>query len=152
MISGLQHITVLSALALLPSCSCFLFPPKPYIPPLNETTSILFRCDSYINEGMALPLDVIYITAEGDLKEVTKIGPDAWFDSQERERRPFKQTLMLRSGEEVLLKLAKPPETKFIVIFASFYQVENQQDQQVILAQDAPQQVVIWVGAKALYH
>jgi hypothetical protein len=152
MIFARLHITVLFALLLLPSCSCFLFPPKPYAPPLNETTSILLRCDNDINEGMGLPLDVIYITSDGDLKAVIKIGPDTWFDSEEREHWPFKQTLMLRSGEEVLLKLSKPPETKFIVIFASFYRVKEQQDQQVIIAQDAAEQEVVWVGARALYH
>jgi hypothetical protein len=112
----------------------------------------MFKCDSYINEKMGLPVDVIYITTDVDLKEVTKIGPNAWFDSQKREQWPFKQTLMLRSGEEILLKLSKPPETKFIVIFASFYQVKDQQVQQVILDPNSAEQEVVWVSAHALYH
>lgn len=111
---------VLFVLVLLTSCGIFKSPPKPYIPPRNETKAILFKCDNYINQGMGLPVDVIYVTAEDNLKEVTKIGPDAWFDSEERKNWPFKQTLMLKGGEEIMLNLSRPPETKFIVIFASF--------------------------------
>lgn len=99
-----------------------------------------------------MPVEVIYIMADGNIKEVTKIGPDVWFDSKERESWPYKQTLMLRSGEEILLKLDRPEEIKFIVIFASFYLVKDQNVQQVILGPDAAEQEVVWVSAKALYH
>jgi len=142
---------VLPAMLILSSCGLF-FPPKPYIPPLNKTETVVFKCDWSINSGMGLPVDVIYITGDDNLKEVVQIGPDAWFDSKEREDWTFKQMLMLKGGEEIVLKLSKPPETKFIVIFASFYQVKDQKAQQVIFTPDAGKQEVIWVSANALYH
>lgn len=101
---------------------------------------------------MGLPVDVIYITGNDNLKEVTQIGPDAWFDSKEREDWTFKQTLMLKGGQEIILKLSKPPETQFIVIFASFYEVMDPKVQQVILTPNAAEEEVIWVSAHALYH
>jgi hypothetical protein len=138
--------------------SCGLILPKsPPPPPLNETKTILFKCDSYINQGMLLPVDVIYVTADDNVKEVTKIGPVGWFDSKERESWPHKQTLSLKNGLEIRLKLNKPPETKYIVIFASFFQAQDQESQQVILP-PAPEkgkkteEEVVWVSAKALYH
>jgi hypothetical protein len=147
------YLFLLSASLLLSSCSsCFLFPPKPYVPPRNETKTIVFKCDRHINSGMALPVDVIYVTAEDDIKKVTEVGPDAWFESKDRENRPFKETLMLKGGEEINLELSKPPETKFIVIFASYYQVQHQKEQQVILTPNAKEEEVIWVGTRALYH
>jgi len=151
MIHSLIRIFVLVALVLLSFFSCCLLP-EPYKPPQNKTKAILFKCDNSINEGMVLPVDVIYITAESGLKEVIKIGPDAWFDSEERERWPFKQTLMLGGGEEILFRLSKPPETKFIVIFASFFKVKEKKVQQVILHLDSKEQEVVWVAARALYH
>jgi hypothetical protein len=145
------YLTVLPALLLLSSCGLFSRS-KPYIPPRNKTDSVVFKCDRYINKGMALPVDVIYVTGDDNLKQVTAIGPDAWFDSKEREDWAFKQTLMLKGGDEIILDLSKPPETRFIVIFASFYQVKDQKVQQVIFTPDAGKQEVIWVGAQALYH
>lgn len=148
---SLLRIAVLFALILLSAFSCCLLP-EPQKPPQNMTKTILFKCDNSINEGMILPVDVIYITADSGLKEVVKIGPDAWFDSEERDLWLFKQTLMLGGGDEILLKLSKPPETKFIVIFASFFKVKDKKVQQVILHPDAIEQEVVWVAAQALYH
>jgi len=144
---------VLIALLLATSCKdTFLFPPKPYVPPFNETETILFISDNEINEGMGLPVEVIYVTGSDDLKQVTDIGPDVWFESKEREGWPFKQTLMLKGGEEILFKLNKPSETKYIVVFATFFRVKDQEAQQVILDPDAGEQAVVWVGARAIYH
>jgi CDP-glycerol glycerophosphotransferase (TagB/SpsB family) len=106
---------------------------------------------------MLLPVDVIYVTADDNLKEVTKIGPIDWFDSKERESWPHKQTLNLRSGIEVRLKLNKPPDTKYVVIFAPFFKGEDQEAQQIILPPDPEEskkekEEVVWVGANSLYH
>ena len=149
----LKHILLITALTVAVS-GCSLFSSKPDVPPppRNETKVILFKCDNFINRGMVLPVEVIFITANDHLKQVTSIGPDAWFESKEREKWPFKQTLSLRSNDEILLELKKPPETTFIVVFATFYQVVDQKAQQVILDPNAAQKEVVWVSAKALYH
>ena len=152
--NSLRNIFVIFVLGFLFSCSLIM--PKSPQPPRNNTKTILFKCDSYINQGMLLPVDVIYVTADDNLKEVTKIGPIVWFDSKERESWPHKQTLNLRSGIEVRLKLNKPPETKYIVIFAPFFKAEDQEAQQVILPPDEEskkeKEEVVWVGANSLFH
>jgi hypothetical protein len=151
----LRYIFPMLVLGFLFSCSLIL--PKSPQPPRNNTKTILFKCDSYINHGMLLPVDVIYVTADDNLKEVTKIGPNVWFDSKERESWPHKQTLSLRSGIEVRLKLNKPPDTKYVVIFAPFFKGEDQEAQQIILPPDPEEnkkekEEVVWVGANSLYH
>jgi len=151
----LRYVFAIFVLGFLSSCSLIL--PKSPQPPRNNTKTILFKCDSYINHGMLLPVDVIYVTADDNLKEVTKIGPIVWFDSKEREGWPHKQTLNLRSGIEVRLKLNKPPETKYVVIFAPFFKTDDQEAQQVILPPDSEEnkkgkEEVVWVGANSLYH
>ena len=150
----LQYILAIFILGFLFSCSLIM--PKSPQPPLNNTKTILFKCDSDINQGMLLPVDVIYVTADDNLKEVTKIGPNDWFDSKERESWPHKQTLNLKSGIEIRLKLNKPPETKYVVIFAPFFKAEDQEAQQVILPPDEKskkeKEEVVWVGANSLYH
>ncbi|MEE4359339.1 MAG: hypothetical protein V2I97_22905 [Desulfococcaceae bacterium] len=145
----IRKIVIFPAAVLLLSCGLFSSDPPP---PRNETKSILFKCDKYINSGMLLPAELIYVTADDDLKQITAIGPDAWFDSKEREKWPFKETFMLRSGQDYLLRLTKPPDCKSLVIFTSFFQVKEAEAQQVILTTDAKEKEVIWIGAESLYH
>jgi hypothetical protein len=148
--TGISLLIVLFCTLLFSSCGG----KKPLVPPppRNKTETVLFRCDRHINAGMALPVEVIYVTADDSLKQVTQIGPDAWFDSKEREGWPFKQTFMLTGGQEILVKLKKPAETKFVVIFATFYKVKDKKAQQVILDPNGEEQEIIWVAAGALYH
>ena len=132
--------------------ACGLFSSDIPPPPRNKTQEILFLCDQRINSGMQLPVELIYIRADEDPKQVVDIGPDAWFDSEEREKWPYKETFLLQGGHEYRLRLEKPPETTAVVIFFSFYQVDERDHQQVILETDAAEEAVIWVGADRVYH
>lgn len=143
--------------ALVALVSCGLFSSRPPSAPRNQTKTILFKCDRFINQGLLLPVDVIYVTANDNLKEITQMGPLSWFDSKQRDGWPYKQTLNLKSGVDVRLRLDKPPDTTYIVIFASFFQVNDAAAEQVILPPTAgkdqgAQGQVIWVAARALYH
>lgn len=132
--------------------SCGLFFPKTPPPPRNKTETLLLKCDKRINQEMLLPVDIIYVTAGDDMKPVLKIGPDKWFYAEERNSWPHKQSLELRSGEDVLVRLKKPPDVVNVVIFVNYYQVEDQNAQQVILSTDAAIEEVIWVAKNTLYH
>lgn len=145
-----RALLVLGFPLILSSCGLFSSDISP--PPRNGTQEILFLCDKKINSGMQLPVEVIYIRADEDPKQVIDIGPDAWFDSEERDKWPYKETFFLRSGIEKRLRLEKPPETTAVVVFFSFFQVREPDDQQVILETDALEQEVIWVGANRVYH
>lgn len=148
--SSSTHIKLLLALvSILASCGLFSKTPPP---PRNKTLTLLIKCDKIINQDMLLPADLIYVTEKDDLKAVLKIGPDKWFYAKERDNWPHKHSLELRSGEDVLVKLKKPPDTVSVVIFVNFYKVEDQKAQQVILSTDAAVEEVIWVAKNTLYH
>jgi hypothetical protein len=132
--------------------SCGLFFPKTPPPPRNKTQTLLLKCDKRINQNMLLPVDIIYVTEGDDLKAVLKVGPNKWFYAEERDSWPHRQSLELRSGEDVLVTLKKPPDVVSVVIFVNYYQVEDQKAQQVILSTDAATEEVIWVAKSTLYH
>ncbi len=145
--------TFISLFLLLSLTACGLFFPEQKPPPHVKTKTILFKCDNRINNDMLLPVEVICLTQDDQLGEVVGVGPNDWFESDIRKKHPFKHTLMLRNGEDRLLKLKKmPPDAKYVVIFASYYQVEDPEPQQIILTTDAEMREVIWVSMAALYH
>ncbi len=133
--------------------ACGLFFPEQVPPPHVKTQTILFKCDNRINNDMLLPVEVICLTQDEQLGEVVGVGPNDWFESDVRKKYPFKHTLMLRNGEDRLVKLKKmPPDAKYVVIFAYYYQVAEPEPQQVILTTEAELREVVWVSMAALYH
>ncbi len=145
--------TFISLFVLLSLSACGLFYPEQKPPPHVKTQTILFKCDNLINNDMLLPVEVICLNQDDQLGEVAGVGPNDWFESDIRKKYPFKHTLMLRNGEDRLLKLKKKqPDAKYIVIFASYFQVEEPEPQQIILTTDAELKEVIWVSMAALYH
>ncbi len=100
-----------------------------------QAKSIIFQCDKKINQGMLLPVDVIYITRYHRPREVISVGPNNWFNSLEREKWETRQTLSLKGGETKTLELNKLwlKETKLLVIFADFKDVEEPHSQQIII-------------------
>ncbi len=145
--------TFISLFLLLGLSACGLFYPDQEPLPHVKTQTILFKCDNLINNAMLLPVEVICLTQDDQLGEVVGVGPNDWFESDIRKKYPFKHTLMLRNGADRLIKLKKmPPDAKYVVIFASYYQVEEPEPQQIILTTDAELKEVIWVSMAALYH
>jgi hypothetical protein len=100
-----------------------------------KTESIVFQCDKIINQGMLLPVDVIYITKYRMPRAVISIGPNRWFNSLEREQWETKQTLSLKGGETKTLNLNKLwlEDTVLLIIFANFKDVKDPDSQQIII-------------------
>lgn len=100
-----------------------------------KTKQIIFQCDKVINQGLLLPVDVIYVTRYHRPREVIAIGPNKWFNSLQRERWETKQTLGFTGGETKTLKLNKLwlKNSKLIIIFANFKDVKDPGSQQVII-------------------
>jgi hypothetical protein len=143
----------LALAAALTAASCGLFSPNVPPPPRSDTEVIWFKTDRRINDGMLLPAEIIYVTADREVASLTAIGPDAWFDSPERDKWPHKTPLMFRNGQDLRYRLReKPPETHSVVVFFSFYGVDAPEVQQVILGPDEGREAVIWIGAHAVYH
>jgi hypothetical protein len=112
-----------------------------------KTESIVFQCDKQINQGMLLPVDIIYVTKYRRPREVISIGPNNWFNSLEREKWGTRQTLSLKGGEIKTLKLNSLwlKNTKLLVIFANFKDVKDPNSQEIIIDQSGKQSVTILV-------
>ena len=109
--------------------------------------NIEFVCDQHINQGMLLPVDVIYITKFHMPREVIAIGPNSWFESLKRERWEARQTLSLRGGETRKLALNRLwlKDTKLLIVFANFKNVEEPLSQQIVIDHTANKRVRILV-------
>ena len=117
-----------------------------------QTESIVFQCDKFINQGMLLPVDVIYVTKYRRPREVISVGPNNWFNSLERERWETIQTLSLKGGETQTLKLNKLwlKNTKLLVIFANFKGEKDPHSQQIIIDKSGEQTEKILVMPRSL--
>ncbi len=117
-----------------------------------KTKNITFQCDQHINQGMLLPVDVIYVTRYHMPREITSIGPDKWFNSYERDNWVERQSLSLKGGETKELKLNKLwlKNTKFLLVFADFKDVNGPYSQQLIIDQTARKKEKILVLSRSM--
>ena len=111
-----------------------------------KTKKITFKCDQHINQGMLLPVDVIYVTRYHMPREITSIGPDKWFNSYERDNWIERQSLSLKGGETKELKLNKLwlKNTKFLLVFTDFKDVNGSYSQQLVIDQTARKRRRSW--------
>jgi hypothetical protein len=120
-----------SAAALLTlGCGTTLQPIEPI-----ETRYITFQCDGAINGGKNLPVDIIYITYVEELREVSRIGPKDWFTAKKRDQWKFKESVVLRGGDEAVVKLDPLilDRTVLLVIFADYSSVLDPAAEQVVI-------------------
>ena len=117
-----------------------------------KTKNITFKCDQHINQGMLLPVDVIYVTRYHMPREITSIGPDKWFNSYERDNWVERQSLSLKGGETRELKLNKLwlKNTKFLLVFTDFKDVNGPYSQQLIIDQTASKKETILVLPRSM--
>ncbi|MCK5194499.1 MAG: hypothetical protein KAQ71_11865, partial [Desulfobulbaceae bacterium] len=106
----------------------------------------------HINQGMLLPVDVIYVTRYHMPREITSIGPDKWFNSYERDNWVERQSLSLKGGETRELKLNKLwlKNTKFLLVFTDFKDVNGPYSQQLIIDQTARKKEKILVLPRSM--
>jgi hypothetical protein len=123
--------------------------------PLLITKTIKFRCDSEFNEGLRLPVDVVFVPDGESIDTITKVAPDDWFDSEQREQWQFKQSLsLIENGErnDVEVKLKKPVRTVGLVIMADYREIKNAEQQIVILDTGAKENEDIFVTIDGILH
>ncbi len=112
------------------SCGATIQPIEPI-----ATGYIKFDCDSVINSGKNLRIDIIYITYVGELRELTRLGPVEWFQSDQRKQWKFKESVTLKGGDQAVVKLDPLilERTVLLVIFADFAGKNDPAGQQVIV-------------------
>lgn len=112
---------------------------------LVRVKRIKFKCEKKINQGMLLPVDIIYVTRFRMPREVISVGPNRWFDSLVRENWEEKQSLSLKGGDEKTVEINRVwlENSKFLIIFADFKGVKITDQQQIILDETAKKHVNI---------
>ena len=127
-------LTLILCFCMAGACSSKPKPPQEKVGHI-DTKTIVFECDKQVNQGLLLPVDVIYVTRYRMLREVTAVGPDRWFDSVERAGWEEKQTISLKGGDIKKLKLKRlwRDHSKVLVVYANFKGINGPHPQQVII-------------------
>ena len=144
-------MTLILCVGLIGACSSKPKPPQEKVGNI-DTETIVFVCDEQVNQGLLLPVDVIYVTRYRMLREITAVGPDRWFDSVERAGWEEKQTIGLKGGETKKLKLKRlwRDNSKVLVVYANFKGINGPHPQQVIIDHTADSEEKIRVFPAAL--
>jgi len=121
-----------------------------------KTETVHFRCDSNFNDGLILPVDVVYVTEGQTVEAVTEVSPDDWFDSPAREQWESKQSLSLKASEvrkTVKVQLEKPEDTIAFVVVADYQSVGAEKSQSITFdAENAEDEEDVFVTINGLLH
>lgn len=126
--STVSFISLLALVAV--GCGTTLRPVEPV-----GTRYIEFQCEHKINGGKPLAIDIIYITYVQELREVTRLGPREWFEAEKRKEWKFKESVMLKGGDQAVVQLDPLilERTILLVIFANYKSVFDPAYQQVVV-------------------
>ena len=126
--STVFSISLLALVAV--GCGTTLRPVEPV-----GTRYIEFQCERKINGGKPLAIDIIYITYVQELREVTRLGPREWFEAEKRKEWKFKESVMLKGGDQAVVQLDPLilERTILLVIFANYKSVFDPAYQQVVV-------------------
>lgn len=117
-----------------------------------ETRTIIFKADSEINYQQLLPIDIIYVTYLHELRDLTSLGPNRWFNSDKRQNWAAKKSVSIVGGQRLVVELNSrlASRSPFIVVFATFKGVSDPAPQQVVLDSQAKQVEYISVHSHSL--
>jgi hypothetical protein len=140
-------LVVFTMLVSLFSGCAWMYDEKKQARGIVKTKSLTFKCDKQINQGMLLPVDIIYVTRFRMPREVISVGPNQWFDSVVREGWEEKQSLSLRGGDQKTVELNKGwlEHSKYLIVYADFKGVKTPAYQQIILDENAKKHLNIVV-------
>lgn len=120
-----------------------------------ETKTIQLRCDSNFNDGLILPLDLIYIPEGSSVDEVTGVSPEEWFESETRENWSHKQSMSIKATEArktIDVNLRKPKKTIALVIVADYRGIESAKSQLIVLDAEAKENEDVFITTNGLLH
>ncbi|MBN2717192.1 MAG: hypothetical protein JXX14_15170 [Deltaproteobacteria bacterium] len=103
--------------------------------PALKTASLKFRTEKNINSGKKLPIDIIYITYVQELREVTRYGPELWFEGNKREEWKQKESISIEGGQTKVVELNPRimERTVLLVIIADYEGQKDPRAQQIIV-------------------
>lgn len=126
----LAGLLLLSGCLFASGCGTTLKPIEPV-----ATRYIEFQCDPVINGKKSLAVDIIYITYVQELREVTALGPEKWFEAEDRKEWRFKESVVLNGGDQAVVELDPLilERTVLLVIYADYKSVLEPASRQVIV-------------------
>ena len=129
MVCFTRAVVTIGLLSVL-GCGTTLRPIEPV-----ETQKVQFICDPVINSGKNLEIDIIYITYVQELREVMRLGPKQWFETEKRAQWKFKESVTLQGGDNAVVTLDPVvlKRTVLLVVFANYSGVLDPANQQVVI-------------------
>lgn len=120
-----------------------------------ETKTVNFRCDSKFNDGLILPVDVVFVPKGESIETVTSVSPDEWFDSKARDEWPNRQGMSFRADETrktIEVELEKPKSTIAMVIIADYRDIKDSKPQIIVFDTDAKEEEDVFITINGLLH
>ncbi len=123
---------------------------------LLTTKQVNFRCDSNFNDGMLLPVDIVYIPVGEQIDTIIGVQPDEWFDSDIRAEWPYIQSFSFRETEvrnTIDIKLKKAKQTVAMVVIADFRGLNGEKPQRIVFnAEESKEYEDIFITVNGLLH
>jgi hypothetical protein len=137
-------------MACIAALACGCAGVKPITP--VDTNKIVLTAAQEINNGKALPVDVVYITYVQELRQVVRYGPEEWFEGKKRELWNQKESISIQGGKTVVVPLDPRilERTVLLVIIADFENTVDPAKQQVIIDYAGQQEETILVKESSL--
>jgi predicted component of type VI protein secretion system len=122
---------IITVLITILTVGCATMQPIPSL----KTASLEFRTEKSINNGKKLPIDIIYISYVQELREVTRFGPELWFEGNKREEWKQKESISIEGGQTKIVELNPRimERTVLIVVMADYEGQKDPRAQQVII-------------------
>lgn len=116
------------------------------------TQKVVFTAAKEINNGKALPIDVVYITYVQELRQVVRYGAEQWFEGKQREQWNQKESVSIQGGSTVTVELDPRilERTVLLVIIADFENTKDPSKQQAIIDYAGQQNETILVKESSL--
>lgn len=145
--SCIARLLLVVAFLVMAGCGATMRPIEPI-----KTRAIEFQSDGRINNGKSLDIDVIYITYVQELRDITRVGPNQWFEGKQRGQWKFKESTKIKGGQQVVVKLDPLilKRTVLLVVFANYQNTTNPSDKQVIVDYAGRDGEIIWVNESNL--
>lgn len=147
---SLRYIVFLGLLGALLACSACSSTS------LLMTKQVKFRCDSKFNDGLLLPVDIVFIPEGEKLDTIAGVAPDEWFDSEVRADWPYIQSFSFRESEvrnTIEIKLKKAKNSIAMVVVADYRGLEDTKSQMIVFkGEDSKENEDIFITINGLLH
>ena len=124
--------------------------------PLLMTKQVKFRCDSKFNDGLLLPVDIVFVPEGEKIDTIAGVAPDEWFDSEVRSDWPYIQSFSFRESDvrnTIEVKLKKAKQTIAMIVIADYRGLDGAKSQMIVFkGEDSKEHEDIFITINGLLH